>query len=87
MKSVDEETNKNEDGDDYSDDNDAMEIDLQDINDITTPKDHEQNEQSFRGGDKIEPQKQPTPKQATAPAAANVNEQEEEDEEDDYEED
>ena len=44
MKSVDEETNKDIDDDDYSDDNDAMGIELQDINDIKTPKDHEQNE-------------------------------------------
>ena len=47
MKSVDEETNK--------DDSDASEakLNLLDINDVTTPKNdddsYEQNEQSFRG--------------------------------------
>lgn len=49
MKSVDEETNKDDADDDeeYSDDNenDTMGVELQDINDIKTPpKDHEQNE-------------------------------------------
>ena len=69
MKSVDEETNKDDADDDeeYSDDNenDTMGIELQDINDIKTPpKDHEQNEQSFRGGEKeaSPPKKQLTPK-------------------------
>ena len=43
MKSVDEETNKDDadDEDDYSDDENAMGINLKDINDIKTPKDHE----------------------------------------------
>ena len=65
MKSVDEETNKDIDDDDYSDDNDAMGIELQDINDIKTPKDHEQNEQSFRGSEKeanLPKKQQPSPK-------------------------
>ena len=53
MKSVDEETNKEDDDDsDNGRNNGGVKgfNELQDTNDIATPqKDHEQNEQSFRG--------------------------------------
>ena len=91
MKSVDEEDSEDDDG------AGKMGLNLQDVNDIATPKDHEQNEQSFRDNTAAQKKEDTKPqadaeeakkeKPATTAPTANVKNEDEADDDDEYSQD